>query len=207
MILDLFFILLFLATLVALVVVLVMALRRKPAAKTLLRTLGFVWLVYLSIVFIVAAATPQRVVPFDQDLCFDEMCFAVVQARTFHQLMLGDQPVRPQGTFYVVTVRVSNHSRGRAESELGIRPLLWSAGRSWQTSTAGQRAWDQTHGSTPPLTARLASGQSILTDLVFDLPADVSTPALMIDHGFTPGYFVIGESPLFHKPTVQQLSP
>jgi len=207
MILDLFFILLFLATLVALVVVLVMALRRKPAAKTLLRTLGIVWLVYLSIVFIVAAATPQQIVPFDQDLCFDEMCFAVVQTQTFPQLMSGNQPVRAQGTFYIVTVRVSNHGRGRTESEGGIRPLLWSAGHSWPTSPAGQRAWDQTHGPTPPLTARLAPGESILSDQVFDLPADAAAHALIIDHGFTPGYFVIGESPLFHKPTIQQLSP
>ena len=26
-----------------------------------------------------------------------------------------------------------------------------------------------------------------------------------LDHGFTPGYFVIGESPFFHKPDIHQL--
>jgi len=37
------------------------------------------------------------------------------------------------------------------------------------------------------------------------VPQRIAHPALTLDHGFTPGYFVIGESPFFHKPNIHQL--
>ena len=203
---DLLFILLFLATVVGLVAALVMAVRRSGKAARLLRVLGIVWVVYLAVVFVVAAATPQQVVPFGQDLCFDDMCFAVVQARTVPELFAGGQAVRPGGSFTVVTVRVSNHGRGRAQRELGIRPRLWHAGESFDVSAAGQKAWDESNGSTPRLTDRVQAGESFLSDAVFDVPAGLTDAGLTIDHGFTPGDFVIGESPLLHKPTILRLT-
>jgi hypothetical protein len=41
--------------------------------------------------------------------------------------------------------------------------------------------------------------------LVFEVPGEITHPALTLDHGFTPGYFVIGESPFFHKPPIMEL--
>jgi hypothetical protein len=176
---------------------------RRSAAKWLLKALGIGWVAYLSIVFIVSAATPQRIIPMYQDLCFDEMCFAVVDVQTVPHI----QAVRANGMFYIVTVRMSSHARGRAQSERGLRARLWSPRHEYQISVAGQSAWETAHAQTVALTTRLRPGQSILSEQVFDIPTQATDLGLVLSNGFTPGYFVIGECGLFHNPTIFRLSP
>jgi len=106
-----------------------------------------------------------------------------------------------------VTVRATSHSRGRAQSEGGLRALLWSTGGTYEVSRAGQSAWDAEHPQSVQLTTRLRPGESLLSDQVFDVPAKAADLSLVLSHGFTPGYFVIGECPIFHKPTIMRISP
>jgi hypothetical protein len=203
---ELLFLLCVASTAVALVAAIAMALaKRSCTAKKLLKGLGIGWGAYLAIVLLVAAATPQHVFPMNHDLCFDDLCFAVVNLQTASQLGPPSQPIRAHGVFYIVTVRASSHARGRAQSEQGLGSLLWSPQRSYAVSPQAQAAWNSTHPENSALTARLSPGQSVLSDLVFDIPAQDEDLALTFTHGFTPGYFVIGECPLLHKPTILRL--
>ena len=106
---------------------------------------------------------------------------------------------------YAVKVRVTSHSLGRAQSEGGLRGRLYDGERYIDVSEAAQRAYDAQHGDSPGLTERIAPGQSVVSVLVFEAPQSTTQPALTLDHGFTPGYFIIGESPFFHKPDIHQL--
>jgi hypothetical protein len=197
------FLLLALTSLVLLLVAIVLKTRAHGSvAKRLLTLLGVGWCVYLSIVFIVAAATPQIVVNPRQDLCFDEMCFAVTNVQTADRL---SPSIQSGGTFYVVTVRVINHARGRAMKENGLRAVLRAAHDTYEVTPVGQAAWDQLHPRNVPLTAFLQPQQGVLSDQVFDVPKAAGDLGLVLSNGFTPGYFVIGESPLFHKPTILRL--
>lgn len=207
MLFELLFLLLVLMSVIAILGALgMLASRRRRIAIRTIATLGIAWAIYLGIVAAVAACMPQRVVEMNRDLCFDEMCFAAVGLRVQPQLGTVDRAVKAKGEFYVVTIRVSNHARGdRAERELGIRARLLSAGIYYDVSAAGQKAYEAEFGSTPEITGRLARGQSLRSVQIFDLPRDSPMPGLVIDHGFTPGYFVIGESSLFHRPTVISL--
>src|SRR5262249_11424072 len=130
-----------LVTVVSLLTALILAIRRRPAAKRVLKALGIGWAVYLSVVVLVAAMSPPRIIPMNQDLCSDEMCFAVTGVQTAAQL----GSVRPTGIFYIVTVRVSNRGRGRAQRENGLQARLWSPAREYEISPAGQSAWDAEH--------------------------------------------------------------
>jgi len=85
--------------------------------------------------------------------------------------------------------------------------MLWDSGKYFEAMPNGQRAWEAANGETAKLTIHLSPGQSAQSIQIFDLPKDSSTPALVLSHGFTPGYFVIGACPLFHKPTVLRLTP
>jgi hypothetical protein len=200
---ELLFIAGVLLTLVLLIAAAVSLVKRRFAAgRRLLIALATGWAVYLSIVFAVAAVTPGKIVPRNQDLCSDEMCFTVVDVKTAEQL----GTVRANGLFYVVTVRVSNHGRGRAQSERGLRALLWSDGHRFEVSEQGQRAWQAVHPSSLPLTSRVQPGESVLSDQVFEIEPQVADPGLVLSNGFTPGYFVLGECPLFHRPTMLRLS-
>ena len=169
--------------------------------------LGVVWAIYLLIVALVSLATPQRIVPLGQDRCFDEMCFAVVHTETASHLGPPIQRVSASGIFHVVTVRVSSRSRGRTQSERGLRAVLWDAGKSYEVSAEGQQGWEAENGETASLAARLQPGQSVLCVQVFDLPKEAAAPGLVLSYGFTPGYLVIVESPLYHKPVLMQIKP
>jgi hypothetical protein len=189
---------------VALVTIVILLVRRRFAeARRLLVALAFTWGAYLSIVFLVAATTRQQILPNNQELCIDDLCFAVARVETTKQI----GTITSNGVFYIVTVRVDNHARRRAQRELGLRALLWSDGKQYETSARAQSAWAEGHPESLPLTARVQAGQSILTDQIFDLPVPATSLGLFFSHGFGPGYFVIGECPLFHKPTVMQLAP
>ena len=204
---ELLFLFFVAVTLVALIASLAMALAKRGAAgRKLLKALGIGWCCYLAIVLLVAATRPQLRIPMNQDLCFDEMCFAVVNVQTASQLGPAYQPVRANGTFYVVSVRASSHARGRAQRENGLHALLWSPTGTHRVSAAGQAAWDAAHAENMALTTRLAPGQSVLSDQVFDVPATSSDSGLILTNGFGPGYFVIGECPLLHKPTILLIS-
>jgi hypothetical protein len=175
--------------------------------KRLLLSLAGFWAVYLLIVVLVSIATPQHSIPMGQERCFDEMCFAVEHAETAFRLGLAGQTVRANGQFYVVAIKVTNRSRGHAQSEGGLHALFWEAGKSYEVSSSGQRAWEAVNGETSSLTTRLGPGESVTTVQVFDIPAGASTPGLVLTHGFTPGYFVIGESPIFREPTLMRIEP
>ncbi|MGB7265949.1 MAG: hypothetical protein WBC92_10585 [Terracidiphilus sp.] len=179
----------------------------RRTGKRIFVGLAISWVVYFSVVAIVSATTPQRIIPIGQDGCFDEMCSAVIHAETAGELGPPGQTVKAQGIFYVITMRVSNLSRGRAQREGGLRALLWAAGKSYEVSPDGQSAWETANGATARLTAQLQPGESIESVQVFDLPKDALTPGLVLSHGFTPGYFVIGESPIFRKPTLMRITP
>ena len=208
MIFELLFIALFLASTIMLIGALIAMFRGKVRAGTrVLFGLAACWAVYLLIVALVSVATPQRSIPMGQERCFDEMCFAVVHSETATKLGLAGQTVQANGRFYVVALRVTSRSRGRAQSEGGLRALLWEAGKSFEVSPAGQQAWKAVNGETASLTTRLEPGESVTSVQVFDLPADTSTPGLVLTHGFTPGYFVIGESPIFREPALMRIEP
>ena len=171
---------------------------RRWAATRWLAALGIGWVVYLAIVFVGAARTPQQSVAFGQDLCFDEMCFAVVNVQTAREIGAA----RSQGVFHIVSMRVSSRARGKAQAELGIRAQLWSPEHRWEISPEGQRAWDAAHPQNRPLTARVQPGESVLSDQVFDVPERASPRGVVIEHGFGPAYLVVGECPLFHPPLI-----
>ncbi len=211
MLFELLLIGLFLASLTALICVLVLAVRgRRRSATQTLRALAATWAIYLLTVVAVAGATalqPQRIIPMGQELCFDEMCFSVIDAQAVTQLGPASDPVKAHGQFQVITVRVSSRSRGRTQSEGGLYALLWNSGKYFNVSPDGQRAWQASNGETAKLAARLRPGESVDSVQIFDLPRESSGTGLVLSHGFTPGYFVIGECPLFHKPTILRLTP
>ena len=177
--------------------------RRFASAKRLVVALVLAWGIYLSIVFLFAATTRQQILPRNHELCFDDICTSVAHVETARQIGTATA----EGVFYVVTVRVDNRARGRAQREFGLRALLWSDGKQYETSSRAQSAWANGHPETIPLTAQIEPGQSILSDQVFEVPASAAGAGIFFSHGFTPAYFVIGECPLFHSPTVLQLAP
>jgi hypothetical protein len=206
---DLLLILIVLSTAVGLVTVVIAALlRRWKLSLRILVGIVAIWAVYLAAGTGIALITPQRVMAIGEDRCFDEMCFAVMgfrRARTIE----SDPAISARGNYLIVDVRISNRSHGRAEREAGRKAVvLDQMGHVYEVSRQGQESLSKLQGTTPGLDAEVGPGQSVNTNLVFDLPVDINHPALALDSGlaFNPSWIVIGDEMHFlHKPTIVRL--
>ena len=201
---DLLLILVVLGTAAALIAaVIALVFRRWALSRRFAVAVVLVWVIYLGIGTVVAVRAPQHIMALGEDRCFDEMCFAV---KGWNRM-----PSRSAGrSWYLVDVRITNRSRGRAQRELGRKGVLIDrSGRVYEVSEGGMRA--KSPAGAPPfpsLDAEVGPGQSLTTRLVFDLPADVGSPgfALGSNLALNPARIVIGDEDHFlHRPTVVPL--
>jgi hypothetical protein len=174
-----------------------LSLARKERATAVRHSLWIVaiWTIYLGTLVAVSLMQPQRMVAMGQSQCFDDMCFAVtgVQELPGYLIQDGSRLVR-------VSVRISNHGRGKPQSESSIQAYLVDRrGRRWVESTAI---------SGVPLTARVAAGDSVISEPVFKVAKDATGLELVFTHGRRqPGVLVIGDSDsLLHRRTAVALN-
>jgi hypothetical protein len=201
---DLLLIFLVLASVAGIVTALVALLfrHRTLAARSLL-AIAVAWAIYLGVGTAIAVMTPQHIVSIGEDRCFDELCFAVMgYNRT--------PSTNPGKSFYIVDVRISSRSRGRAQREIGRTGVLIDrAGRVYEASMQGMHNLTLANGTPyPGLDAEVLPGQKLETKLVFELPEDVNYPgfALGSDLAINPARIVIGDEDHFlHWPTVVPL--
>lgn len=160
---------------------------------------------YVALVGVVALASPQRVFRRGESRCFDDWCVAVQGVVPAPELGPAERPVRPSNRFLVVTLRLSNRGHGPQRAGSAAVRILDAEGRRWEPSKAGQRAWEDAHGRTAPLTERIPGGGSYTTTRVFDVPVSARGLGLAVEHpvGFSPALFVLGDDDsILHKPTV-----
>jgi hypothetical protein len=201
---DLLLVLLVLGTAGAFVTAVVaLALRRWPLARGLALVTILAWIVYLGGGTVVALTAAQHIMALGEDRCFDEMCFAVTGWNRTPSTNAGR-------SYYIVEVRITNRSSGRAQRELGRKGVLIDrSGRAYEASAQGMSAkssLDAAHY--PGLDAEVAPGQSLETRLVFDLPENVDHPGFALDSNLAlnPARIVIGDEAHFlHRPTIVPL--
>lgn len=175
------------------------SLKRGERAKAVhgARWIGGVWIVYLAVLVGVSLLQPQKVVPLGKDQCYDDMCFAVINAEQVPVYAGRDQS--GDGSLLLrISIRVTNKGR-KAQSEGLIQAYI----------VDGQgRRWEPLPGLTGVrLTAKVAGGDSVMSEPVFKVAADASGLALVFTHGhWQPGVLVIGASDSWwHKKTVVAL--
>lgn len=201
---DLF--LLFSAALVALGLLgLLFALLTRRWALLRRLALGMALYVGLYAVLLVGVSllSPQRILRVGEPHCFDDWCVAVEQARA--QGVIGTAAAN--GTFYLVTVRVSNQARGRSQRETGAAVfVLDEAGTRYAPDARGEQALQAAGGAGQPMDSTMAVGGSFLHTAVFDLPAGHRAASAGISHGPFPRAIIIGgDESWLHRPTIVPL--
>jgi hypothetical protein len=201
---DLLLILLVLTTVVAfLVAVVALFFRRWNLSGKLLVGVVVAWVIYLGVGTVVAVRTPQHIMSLGEARCFDEMCFAVTGYNRIPAKIVGR-------SLYLVDVRITNRSRGRAQREIGRKGVLIDrSGEVYEASNEGLRALSPADGVPyPGLDAEVVPGQSLDTKLAFDLPADVDYPGFALGSNLrlNPARIVVDDEEHFlHWPTVWPL--
>ena len=169
---------------------------RRGERKRVRRGIGWligVWVVYLFVLVGVSLGQRQRVVAIGEAQCFDEMCFTVTGVEELPGFLIRDgrRLIR-------VSVLVKNQGR-KAQSE----GLIWT-----YLVDSQRRRWTESSGvNGVGLTARVAAGDSVVSEPVFKVARDATGLGLVFTHGWRqPGVLVIGDSDSFlHRRTVVEL--
>ncbi len=122
------------------------------------------------------------------EICIDDFGFTVVASRSIDSLGPPEQPVLPRGRFVVVSLRVNNHAkRVDYRFEPRIARLVGANGEEYEVSPEAQGALDAARSGIPSHATPLHPGESLTTDLVFDVP--LAARGLMFRVSFASGLF------------------
>jgi hypothetical protein len=192
---------LFVAVTLVLIVYRLVRGHRDSAARTMGILIAYV-AIYLAILISVSLVTPQKVLAIGEERCFDEWCITVTGVS--RESRIGDATA--QGVFEIVNAKVSSHSHGRRQREVGVRTYLLDAlGHRFDIAAAGQRELERAGQAGQPIETFVDPGGSFETRLVYDVPAGTSELGF-VKTGAGPGSLIIGDSDsFFHQPTIVRL--
>lgn len=160
------------------------------------------------------ASQPRQVEPGNAKYFCEIDChlaYSVVDAR--RTASLGG--TRAKGAFEVVTVKVwfdpSTTSPTRGDGPLTPNPrtarLVDALGETYAQSADGLRALEAVRGAQAPLSRALRPGESYTTSLVFDVPAGVAAPELLLAESDPVTHLLIGhENSWLHRPVPFRLA-
>lgn len=176
---------------------------------------------YLGLMLVFSLASSRKALARGEEKHFCEidchLAYSVIDVQRTRSLGPPQQPATAaRGVFNVVTIRTRfdettiSSTRGNGQLYPNSRALkvFDEGGRAYEPSPEGQRALDLSDGSGTPLTTPLRPGESYTTKLVFDLPADIKNPSLLMNEGEWVTHLIIGHenSPL-HAKTIFRLEP
>ena len=175
--------------------------------------------VYLSAILIFSFASSEKVLARGQEKHFCEidchLAYSITDVRQMKTIGNAPNQATANGVFTVVTIKTrfdettisSTRGNGQLHPNSRVLTLVDEQGRRYSPSPAGQKALESSGAAGTPITTPLRPGESYMTTVVFDLPADVKSPTLLINEGEWVTPFVIGhENSLLHKKTRFELS-
>ncbi len=158
---------------------------------------------YAILLISVSRVSPQKVLALRQLQCFDDWCASVEHVEQRPAI----ENVQAKGLFYLVTIRVTSQAKQISQRALDATVYLQDEqGMRYDISPQGQKALEAAGQAGQPLNSRVDAGGSFTYTAVFEVPANIIHPGIVISHGAFPGFLIIGDSQSFlHKPTVVRL--
>jgi hypothetical protein len=138
----------------------------------------------IGVVGLLALVRHDVAVPFGGEILWDDFGFGVVSARTASELGTEEHLVHPHGVFVIVGLKVSNHAqRVDYGTSKHTAVLHDSTGNEYRVDPWAQSALGSEPGRPNRAPARLAAGESCVTELVYDVPSSASGFYLKISWG------------------------
>ncbi|MEK6282858.1 MAG: hypothetical protein AABN95_21075 [Acidobacteriota bacterium] len=199
---------------------LIYSLTRKKfgLARFALITMAVIIAVYLGVMLIFSLTSEERVLVRGQEKHFCEidchLAYSVTDvqhSKTLGQTMTGVGANGPTaaGLFRVVTIKTRfdentispTRGNGLLHPNSRVVVVIDDNGNEYLPSPTGQKALETSQAAGSPFTAPLRPGEFYNTTVVFDLPAGITNPVLLIHEGESMTHFVIGHenSPLHKK--------
>jgi hypothetical protein len=182
--------------------------RRTRRAKVLLLALMIIGAVYLGAMLAFSFASHDRLLAHGEEKHFCELdCHLaysiakVAQANTFGE---GAGQTRAQGQFTIITIKTRFD-----ETTIGPRrgdSLLFPNDRAFSLVDDRGNRFEPVAQAGTPLMTPLRPGESYMTDLAFDLPANAKPSVLAVNESAWETHLLIGhENSLLHGKTKFQI--
>jgi hypothetical protein len=192
---------LFLVATIALVQSLVV--RKRTRAKVMVLVMLIMAGSYLAAILIFSLSSHETVLVRGQEKHFCELdchlAYSIVATRQATQLDGSNRPMA-QGSFTIITVK-TRFDESMISSARGDG-LLYPNGRVLTLIDDSGKSYLPVIQTGTPMTSPLRPGESYMTEVAFDLPANAKPTTLLVNEGAWDTRFVIGHenSPL-HKKT------
>jgi hypothetical protein len=189
---DLLFILIFLATVVALATAAFQRIRgQRRNSFRILGVSAASLILYFAICCASTLLTPRRILALHEPQCFDDWCVALDGFAEMHSGSVNN---------YDATIRIFTQAKRVAQREKNVAFYL--------EDDAGHRYAPRPDVSPAPSDVLLQPGQSETITRAYQVPANISVAGFVVTHesGFSIGWFIIGENQsLFHKEPITRL--
>lgn len=187
-------------------------------AKFSLITMVVIGGVYLGVMLIFSLTCAGTVLTRGQEKHFCEidchLAYSITEVRETKTLGEAPNQATAVGLFRVVTIKTrfdentisTTRGNGLLYPNQRILTVSDEKGLEYFPSPEGQRLLEAAQTAGKPITTPLRPGETYTTTVVFDLPADIRNPTMLINEGESLTHFVIGhENSLLHKKTRFQI--
>lgn len=208
------------ALIFALVLVLIFSLVTKRIRLAKLTGLAFlvVGALYLSLLLIFSWSSSEKVLAHGEEKHFCEidchLAYSVIDSRATKTLGDSAKQLIAAGLFRVITIKTrfdektisTTRGNGLLYPNSRVLIVIDANGKQFSPSADAERLLQGSNQAGVPFTTPLRPSENYQTTVIFDLPADIQSPTLLIREGGLETHFVIGHenSPL-HKKTKFQL--
>jgi hypothetical protein len=203
-----------------LVLVLIFSLITKRFSLTKFSALGVVVAsaLYLSLLLIFSWAGSEQLLARGQEKHFCEidchLAYSILDSQAAKTLGTVPHQLTAAGLFRVITVKTRfdettiSPTRGNAvlypNSRVAV--VIDANGKQYFPAAEAEHLLQGLNQAGMPFSTPLRPGESYQTTVVFDLPADIQSPTLLIHEGGPETHFIVGhENSLLHKKTKFQI--
>lgn len=206
--------------LVCSVLLLLFSLLKRSSALTKFSalTIALISALYLSLLLLFSWTSTEHVLARGQEKHFCEidchLAYSIVNSQTSKTLGTAANQLTATGLFRVITIRTRfdqttiGPRRGDALLYPNSRALVVvdAQGKEYSPSAEANALLRGLNQASTPFTTPLRPGETYQTTVVFDLPANIQSPTLLIHEDEPITHFVIGhENSLLHKKTRFQI--
>lgn len=204
----------FLLGLAALIFIHAIKTRRLGRAKKLGIAAAVGLGLYLTLMLVFSFISREKALALGEEKYFCEidchLAYSLTNVKQTKTLGSEGAEVVAQGLFYVVTIKTrfdettisSTRGDGLLYPNSRVVTILDEYGNGYNQSLEGQKALAVSQGSGTSLDTPLRPGESYTTEVVFDLPATIRDPQMLLREGEFVTNFIIGhENSLWHKQT------
>lgn len=188
----------------------------KRFSLTKLSALAIVMIaaLYVSLLLLFSLASSEKVLARGEEKHFCEidchLAYSILDSQATKTLGTAPNQLTAAGLFRLVTIKTRfdektiSSTRGNALLYPNSRVLVVvdAQGKQYFPAANAERLLRESNEAGLPFTTPLRPGENYQTTVVFDLPADIQSPTLLIHEGELQTPFVIGhENSLLHQQT------